>query len=718
LQGCPDLDDDDSVTPDDDDVLPDDDDSVAADDDDVLPDDDDSVTPDDDDSVVIDDDDVLPDDDDSVVIDDDDVLPDDDDSVVIDDDDALPDDDDSVVVDDDDVVPDDDDSAASPTCYPDPSEPNNSMADAYPLGPAAIFFNVVCLGDDDWYSLDALAGQLVTAGTDFVVAEGDVAMDLYDSTGALVDTSNGSTDSEAVSWVTPVDQQMFSRVYLVADTGAFTGTFYGVGQWVCTTDSWEPNDDLGSAALLPGQVSEFSLSLCSEEAEDWYLAPLSTGDLLEVRVSFAADDGDLDLYLYDPAGNQILTGLNETSIETLVHHVTSPGDYAIRVLIEPDDLGVGHVYDLDVNFALAPSTCEPDVFEPNDDPASAPSITSTVYEGFTSCSGEDDLFAIDVVGGDTVELSLDFNHAEGDLDLFLEDASGVQLAAATSAADDEQLSWPVPSDDTLFARVVLAADAGGVPGNLYGLSLSGTTPVCIEDIYEPDDDPSTATVMANGTFRDLTICPTDDDWYELSLNHLEELILDIGYEADEGNVDILLWDPTLSSVLASGSTLDDDEQFTWIVTASDTYFVQVSLVADAGSAPGNMYDLGVVSVPSTTCSPDSYEPNDDPSSAWPMPDGSWSGLTVCEGEPDFFVLQATDAGVIDVSVEFDQSDGDIDLYLYGPFGNLLASATSVDDDEVLAWATSSGGDHVLEVVLAADAGPTTGNSYAMTLSVP
>ena len=716
LQGCPDPDDDDSAAViDDDDVQPDDDDSVLPDDDDsVQPDDDDDLGPDDDDTVLPDDDDtVLPDDDDTVLPDDDDtVLPDDDDTV-------LPDDDDSVLPDDDDDLgPDDDDFTPPPFCFSDPYEPNDTMATAWPLGSSVIFVVVACPDDDDWWSISASAGELATLGTDFDHTESDIALEMYDSAGTLVATSNTATNHEEVSYLSPIDQDIYTRLYLAADGGAYIGGFYGIGQWLCTPDAWEPNDDLASAAVLPGQISDFSLSLCSSAAEDWYVAPLAANDLLDVRATFDPADGDLDLNLYDPAGNLILSGLNETEVETLVHFVTTPGDYAIQVLIDPDDLGDGHVYDLDVNFAPAPTGCLPDAFEPNDDLASAPSITNTVYEEFTACATDEDLFAIDAVAGDSIELMIDFNHAEGDLDLHLLDAAGVEVASSTSSDDDEALAWPVPGDGTWYARVVLAADAGGVPGNFYGLALSGTTPACITDLFEPNDDWSTAFPIANGTYRDQTICPGDEDWFELSLSHLEELILDIGYDSSDGDVDLYLWDASVSTVLASGTTPDDDEQFTWIVSATGTYFAQVVLASDSGPMPGNLYDFGVVSIPSTTCSPDTFEPNDDPAAAWPLVGGSWTGLTVCQGEPDWFLLSASGPGAISADALFDHGEGDVDLHLYDPAGTLVTSATSTSDDETLSWPASGAGGYLLEVELVVDTGVGTGNDYDLVLSIP
>lgn len=320
--------------------------------------------------------------------------------------------------------------------------------------------------------------------------------------------------------------------------------------------------------------------------------------------------------------------------------------------------------------------------------------------------------------GDTVALELDFFASEGDVDLFLLDSSGVEVASSTATADDESISYTVATSGPFYARVVLASDAGVLPGNRYGLALSGTTPTCVPDVYEPNDDSASAWPQASGTWHDLTICPGEDDWYELSLGFLELAVLDLGYEADEGDVDLLLWDDSLASLVASGASADDDEHVEVIVPAGGTYYLQITLVADAGTIPGNTYDRGLVSVLTTTCSPDAFEPNDEPWAAWPLGDGSFSGLTVCAGEPDWYALELSAPGWIDLLAAADPAEGVLGLALYDPSGVFQAASSPAAGGEQILWDAATAGVWTVEVELVADTGPDTGAFYSLAVSLP
>jgi hypothetical protein len=88
---------------------------------------------------------------------------------------------------------------------------------------------------------------------------------------------------------------------------------------------------------------------------------------------------------------------------------------------------------------------------------------------------------------------------------------------------------------------------------------------------------------------------------------------------------------------------------------------------------------------------DSYEPNDTPPEAASVTNGSFEGLQICEGDEDYFSI---DAGAdFTVRIEFTHADGDLDMALYQGSDELDRSQSVSDSEELSA----AGGSYVLRV---------------------
>lgn len=87
-----------------------------------------------------------------------------------------------------------------------------------------------------------------------------------------------------------------------------------------------------------------------------------------------------------------------------------------------------------------------DALEPNDTPDVAPLLPVPSVRGdlAISTAGDRDLYLFDSPGG-TRTIRIDFDHAEGDLDLYLWSASGQLLGQSTSTSDAEGLTGTLPA---------------------------------------------------------------------------------------------------------------------------------------------------------------------------------------------------------------------------------------------------------------------------------
>ncbi len=112
------------------------------------------------------------------------------------------------------------------TCPADPSEPNDSQAEAAALGAGEQAGLHVCM-DDDWYAVDLRAGDPLTVGVLFAHAEGDIDAKLYDADGAELAESVSTTDDETLGpWEAPAEGPVWLRIYLYEDLGEVYGNSY------------------------------------------------------------------------------------------------------------------------------------------------------------------------------------------------------------------------------------------------------------------------------------------------------------------------------------------------------------------------------------------------------------------------------------------------------------------------------------------------------------
>jgi hypothetical protein len=96
------------------------------------------------------------------------------------------------------------------------------------------------------------------------------------------------------------------------------------------------------------------------------------------------------------------------------------------------------------------SSCADDPFEPNDAPSSAKTLASGTYEDLALCSADEDHYRFTVPSGHTLTVSIDFDHAEGDLDLELY-AGNTVADGSYSVANSESVS--ASGSTTYIARV-------------------------------------------------------------------------------------------------------------------------------------------------------------------------------------------------------------------------------------------------------------------------
>ena len=604
----------------------------------------------------------------------------------------------------------------APTCVPDGFEPNDALIDAAVL-PAGTTGNLsVCPSDEDWFGIEVAAGDTLTVDLSFDHGEGDLNLELFDPSGSSLGSSTSTSDDEQVGLVVAASGPVLVHVVLAADTGSVPGNTYSLNLDIlaptCPEDGLEPNDSTSSPAPITAGTYP-DLSACSSD-DDYYALSLLAGDVVNVDVLFAHAEGDIDLELVDAGGAPVADSASQDDDESLSYTVTADGDYMVRVVLTADAGDLGTPYTLLVGTAAA--VCEPDVFEPNDDAGNAAAITADVFDQLTACDGDSDWYSLLLPVGTVLDIDVAFVDAEGDIDLYFYDDAQNLIDASDGFGDGESIAQVTGYSGEYLVEVVLASDAGALPGNGYTLSVSAPPPPCLTDAAEPNDAFDESASITPDGLDNLAACPTDSDWFLILPAPGDDITIDVLFAHAEGDIDVTLYDDTVT-FLTSGVSVDDDETLSWTIVDQAPLLLEVTLVQDTGLAEGNPYSIEFTGL-SEVCLPDILEGNDAPEFGTVALDGdSFSALSACPTDSDWFALDLAAGDSLVVQTTFVHAEGDVDVVLYDPSQGYLTAATSSDDDETLSYITNDTGTHYIEVVLAADAGSEPGNSYAIDFDV-
>ncbi|MEZ0230118.1 MAG: pre-peptidase C-terminal domain-containing protein [Planctomycetota bacterium] len=234
----------------------------------------------------------------------------------------------------------------------------------------------------------------------------------------------------------------------------------GGGTTPTADDIYEPNDSKGTAAAVnPGTYPNL---VCQNE--DWFKVTLAQPGTLEVKIAFQNSEGDLDMSLEGPSsqvGKSTTTG-NE---EKVTAQNLAAGTYQVRVY------GYGGAkakYALTVTSTSGgPTPSQDDAYEANNDRASAKALVAGTH---SLVSQDDDWFKVTLTAAGTITAKIDFRNAESDLDLYLQNGTGTELAKSDSTADGETVTKSALAAGTYYVQVKKYSGAR----SLYTMTLTVT----------------------------------------------------------------------------------------------------------------------------------------------------------------------------------------------------------------------------------------------------
>lgn len=247
----------------------------------------------------------------------------------------------------------------------------------------------------------------------------------------------------------------------------------------CHEDVFLGHHDLATAIEVPSDVPWLDLQSCPDAA-DVFAVELEEDEVLHVEAQFNHALGDIDLELLHEStpggGAQILTrSYSASDDEEMYLRAPRTGTYYVRANLFDGHLHpAGNTYDLWMDVLPPTQPCIDDgaPLEPNDSRALSPIVAAPYNLFATSCPNNHDYVSINVSAGAILDAQLTFDGTLGDIDLVLENSSGI-IASSAGSGDSERIVYQVPTTGRYYLRVTLfeALDDYLQWGNDYNLSV-------------------------------------------------------------------------------------------------------------------------------------------------------------------------------------------------------------------------------------------------------
>jgi hypothetical protein len=323
-----------------------------------------------------------------------------------------------------------------------------------------------------------------------------------------------------------------------------------------------------------------------------------------------------------------------------------------------------------------------DPMEDNDNHTNAWGVSPNYYPNLAIIESDEDWFKLYLNPGDTIDVYIYFNNSEGDLELELYNPfdSVTSMAGSYSVSDEEHITFTVDISGDWRIRVY---HYNGLTNVTYDLDIW----LNIDDWMENNDDFWSAWGVSPNYYPGLKIVDFDEDWYQIYLNPGDMLDVSIYFNHSEGDLQLVLYDPSYIQRTASLS-MDHDEFITYMADMPGDWRIRV--YHEYGNSTVH-YNLDIWLTTGST-GDDWAEENDDFWSAWGLGPGYHSGLLLRGFDDDWFRLYLNPGDMIDITIFFDHFKGDLQLELYDPSYIQRSDSLSMDHDEFISFTADMSGD--------------------------
>ncbi len=234
---------------------------------------------------------------------------------------------------------------AARSCPADRFEPNGDAAHATPLAEGTLSGLTLCDREQDWYSLSLARGDRISLTVEAdplfettlsaalldpggrVRAQGALALDYTASLAGTYDVRLQSTDAYV---------EYGLRLLIGKGTP-------------CDDDRFEPDDDLLSAAALPGPGDYAALTLCGLDV-DFFRVAVPAGQGLKVELDSDPTQGAADLAAYSADGATELAQSPQLAPAQVMEVPAEKAQGGVLVKVSAEDSGAHAAYVLRVSY--------------------------------------------------------------------------------------------------------------------------------------------------------------------------------------------------------------------------------------------------------------------------------------------------------------------------------------------------------------------------------
>ncbi len=415
------------------------------------------------------------------------------------------------------------------------------------------FGNLVC-DDQDYYNVSVLNGDELTVTLYSTYQSGTADLNLYllkqDNT--TIATSETTNDNEVVSWTSDGDQDV---IIIVNNSQSGEKISYDLRVYIpIDDDDKEENDDFSSAYDISsneGFNTTITDLVCIDE--DYYNFTLGDDYLVTIELEYIFNRGDLDMVVIgrDQVGDYFekeITSRNNDEVfqfGTLFYNGGSETDYT--VIVKP--------YNNNTNYNLT-ITVDPNADDEFD--YGSPQVSDYVDTAYDMTGQEGtyknlvcidpDYYNITLNEGEWLNVSIEFEHKDGDLDLYLYDStSGYPVAYSAYLYDKEYIIHNVTSTGDYSILV----DPYNLQINLqYNLTIDVSTGEFQNDRFDfypndhwdsyADQHLSFPEIQTNELYENLSAW--DEDWYELTVDYDQPMIFSLFFNSYDGILVLQLYD--------------------------------------------------------------------------------------------------------------------------------------------------------------------------------
>lgn len=451
----------------------------------------------------------------------------------------------------------------------------------------------------------------------------------------------------------------------------------------CAKDSYSGNHTIDAAARLDPETQELKdLNVCPG-LEDWFYFDMPVGKALTVELLWThkSPNGIIGVQVVDSTGTGIIAGAANpfNSVATLPY-LQVGGRYYLHTYVLPEFNGqpTPHPYGIKITVAEPdPSdVCKADVYESNNSSDAAKEIGCGLAN-LSLCLGDEDWFFIELDKDEEVKFILDQDAATFVLQLY----DNPKLKPTHKLTGSGELAFKAPKSGKFYLQTVYQTGAKKPVKFTYSLKVDGGKGIdiipTILSLYptKATEDESVAleSVVSNE-------CKTDAPAFHVGYYFSDDAVWD--------KDDLLLAERAMPALAGKKqATVYDKVVIPFGAKVGKRHLlVKVdSREAIPESQELNNFDSEELSVVEA-CQPDAFEPNFDLAHAATLTDARTEGLTLCPGEKDYYKVWAKKGETLTLTLDFKQSDGDLDMRLYERVGGQIVlratSSTKVAPEQV------------------------------------